>query len=99
MGADSILQQAPQKTEALESADLVVAVLAEFDADTIEEMHAALRSLRGPLRIALLSDEKKDSPPRTDLETAERSTSAETTQKNSSVFRVSSLLTRPGADL
>jgi hypothetical protein len=94
MGADSILQQVQEKTESIESADLVVAVLAEFDSDAIEGMHAALRSLRGPLRIALLSDEKKDGPPLTDSKTAEDSAQAGT-PKNPSVFRLPSLLTRP----
>jgi hypothetical protein len=92
MEADSI--QAQEKTEAINSADLVVGVLAEFDADAMEAMHAALRSLPGRLRIALLSDETKNIPPQTDSEAAERSTSA-AIQNNSSLFRLPSPLTRP----
>jgi glucosylglycerate synthase len=94
MGADSTLQQVQEKTEPIESADLVVAVLAEFDSDAIEGMRAALRSLRGPLRIALFSDEKKDGPRLTDSETAEKSARAEPSP-NPSVFRLPSPLARP----
>jgi glucosylglycerate synthase len=92
--AESTLQQVQEKTEPIESADLVVAVLAEFDSDATEGMHHAFRSLRGPLRIALLSDEKRDNPSSTDLETAEKSAPADPLQ-NPSVFRLPSLLTRP----
>lgn len=94
MTAESTLQQVQERTEPIDTVDLVVAVLADFDADAIEGMHNALRSLRGPLRIALLSDEKKDSPSLADLETAEKRTLAET-PNNLSVFRLPSLLTKP----
>lgn len=69
MEADSMPLQVHEKTEPLDSADLVVGVLPEFDSDTIAKMYAGLRSLPGPLRIAFLSNDKMDSPAPTDSET------------------------------
>src|SRR5215831_8098923 len=94
MEADSTLQPVQEKAESPESADLVVGVLAEFDSDSLEGMHAALRSLRGPLRIALLSDAKKDGPPLGDLETAEEGAAPEISP-SPSMFHLPLLLTRP----
>jgi hypothetical protein len=93
--ADSIPQQVQEKTQSIDSADLVVGVLAEFDSDATAKMYAGLRSLPGPLRIAVLSSDKRDSPAPADSETAEKIALADTTQKNPSVFRIPSLLTGP----
>jgi hypothetical protein len=90
-------QQVQEKTEPIDSADLVVGVLAEFDSEAIAKMCDALHSLPGPLRIAVLEKEKRGSPASANSETAEKSSSAETAQKNPSVFCVPLLLTRPGS--
>jgi glucosylglycerate synthase len=91
----SVPQQVQEKTEPIESADLVVGVLAEFDSDAFAKMCDALHSLPGPLRIAVLEKDKRGSPASANSETAGKSSSAETAQKNPSVFCVPSLLTRP----
>ena len=91
----SIPQQVQEKTEPIDSADLVVGVLAEFDSDAIAKMCDALHSLPGPLRIAVLEKDKRESPASANSETADKSVWVETGQKNPSAFCVSSLLTRP----
>jgi glucosylglycerate synthase len=52
--ADATPQQAPQQSEAIHNADLVVGILAELGRDAIVQMCDALRGLSAPLRIAVL---------------------------------------------
>ena len=91
----SIPQQVQEKTEPIDSADLVVGVLAEFDSDAFAKMCDALHSLPGPLRIAVLEKDKRGSPASANSETAAKDLSAETAQKTPTVFCVPALLTRP----
>ena len=92
METDSIPQQAP---ELIESADLVVSILAELDADFITKAYDALRSLPVPLRIAVVDNEQRPGSPTVSPETAEKSALEERAQKNAAVFHVSSPSTRP----
>ena len=92
METDSIPQQAP---ELIESADLVVSILAELDADFITKAYDALRSLPVPLRIAVVDNEQRPGSPTVSPETSEKSALEERAQKNAAVFHVSSPSTRP----
>ena len=92
METDSIPQQAP---ELIESADLVVSILAELDADFVTKTYDALRSLPVPLRIAVVDNEQKPGSPPVSSEAAEKSAVEERAQKNAAVFHVSSPSTRP----
>ena len=69
METDSIPQQAP---ELIESADLVVSILAEFDADFVTKTYDALRALPVPLRIAVVDNEQRQGPPPISSEAAEK---------------------------
>lgn len=92
METDAIPQQVQ---EPIDTADLVVSILAEFDADFIAKTYAALRALPGPLRIAVLDNDQKLSPATFNLEAADKSALTEDAQKNAAVFHVPSPLTRP----
>jgi hypothetical protein len=59
---DSIPQQAQEKTEKKDSADLVVGILAEFDQDSIAIVCDALRTLSGSPRIAVLQNDHIGNP-------------------------------------
>ena len=48
--------------EPVETVDLVVSILVEFDSDAIAKTYAELRSLPGPLRIAVLENDQRESP-------------------------------------
>jgi glucosylglycerate synthase len=88
---DSVPQQVQ---DPVESADLVVSILAEFDADFVAKAYDALRALPGPLRIAVVdNDQGQDSAP-ANSEAAEKSAPEEGVQKNAAFFYVSSPLTR-----
>ena len=52
------------------SADLVVGILAESDSNAIAKMCDALRTLPGPLRIAVLHEGQQPSPAPANPETA-----------------------------
>ncbi len=84
-----------QVQESIDSADLVVSILAEFDSDAIAKAYEALRALPGPLRIAVMENDQRESPAPVASETAEKHASAETTQKNAAVFHVSPPSTKP----
>ncbi len=72
--------------EQADSADLVVGLLSESDPNTIAKMCDELRTLPGPLRIAVLhNDQQQSSSPVT----------SETTQGRAFVFFVPSLLPKP----
>ncbi|MGC1685596.1 MAG: hypothetical protein WA734_08260, partial [Candidatus Acidiferrales bacterium] len=62
MQAEPIPQQVEQKIELVESADLVVGVLAEFDQDSLATLCEALRALSGAPRIAVLRDDHAVDP-------------------------------------
>ena len=72
--------------EQVDSADLVVGLLSESDPNAIAKMCDELRTLPGPLRIAVLhNDQPQSSSPAT----------SETTQGRAFVFFVPSLLPKP----
>jgi hypothetical protein len=52
---DFIPEQALEKIEQVDAADLVVGVLADLDQETVATVHEALRTLHGDLRIVVLS--------------------------------------------
>jgi glucosylglycerate synthase len=89
---DSIPQQVQ---EPIESADLVVSIIAEFDADFVTKAYDALRALPGPLRIAVVDNEQRPGSAPVDSEAAGKNAPEEGVQKNAAVFHVSSPLTRP----
>jgi hypothetical protein len=72
--------------EQIDSADLVVGVLSEFDSNTIAKMCDELHTVPGPLRIAVLHDDQQKSPP---------PVTSDTTQGRAFVFLVPSLLPKP----
>jgi glucosylglycerate synthase len=81
--ADRTLQPTGPTAEQIGSADLVVGVLTESDSNAIARMCDELRTLPGPLRIAVLhDDQQKGAPPVT----------SEATQGRAFVFLVPSLL-------
>ena len=86
MEADSIAQQMEPTADQIESADLLVAVLGEFDSNGIATMCDALRTLPAKLRIAVLHDGREESA---------APINAEATQESASVFFVPSLLAKP----
>jgi len=87
---DPITQQFP---EAIDHADLVVSILAEFDADFIASTYDALRALPGPLRIAVLDNDQKLSATTSNSQVDDNTLAAEA-QKNAALFHVSSPLTK-----
>jgi glucosylglycerate synthase len=81
--ADQTPQPVGPAAEQKDSADLVVGVLNESDSSTIAKLCDELRTLPGPLRIAVLhGDQQKGPPPVT----------SETTHDHAFVFLVPSLL-------
>jgi len=70
------------------SADLVVGVLTELDSNAMAKMCEALRTLPGPLRIAVLRDDPQKAP---------APVNSETTQERALVFHVPSLFAKPSA--
>ena len=56
MEVEPIPQEAQEKIEQVDRADLVVGVLADLDQDGLVIVCDALRTLSGPLRIAVLQD-------------------------------------------
>ena len=59
MEAEAIPQRVEEKTAEIENADLVVAILAELDPGAVSEMCDALGTLSGPLKIAVLQNERR----------------------------------------
>ena len=55
MEGDLIPQQALQKTEQIDTADVVVGILADLDQEAVATVHEALRTLHADLRIVILS--------------------------------------------
>jgi hypothetical protein len=79
-----------QVQESIDSADLVVSILAEFDSDAIAKTYEALRALPGLMRIAVMENDQRESPTPVASEAAEKRASAETAPNNAAVFHVSS---------
>lgn len=84
METHSIPRQVQEKTEEIDSADLVVGILAEFDPDGVTVLCDALRTLSGSPRIAVLQNDRIGNSARPKV--AEGSTS---------LFFVPSLLAKP----
>ena len=96
METDTIPQQGQ---ESIDSADLVVGILAELDSDDIAKTYDALRALPVPLRIAVVENDHRESTVPANPEAAAKgeSESAEDAPKNAAVFHVSSPSTKPEA--
>jgi hypothetical protein len=76
MEVEPIPQQVQEKTEQLiNSADLVVGVLAELDQEGLVMVCDALRTLSGSPRIAILQDDHAANPAVTNPETADKNAS------------------------
>lgn len=86
--AQPTLQPIGPVAEQIDSADLVVGILSESDSDTIAKMCDELRTVPGPLRIAVLHGDQQKSPP---------PVTSETTQGRAFVFLVPSLLPKSEA--
>jgi glucosylglycerate synthase len=84
-----------QVQESIDNADLVISILAEFDSNTIAKTYEALGALPGPLRIAVMENDQRESPVPASSQADEEHTSAETVQKNAAVFHVSAPSTKP----
>jgi len=61
-----IPQQALEKIEQIDAADLVVGILADLDQETVTMVHEALRRLHGDPRIVVLSSNGSSAPANTD---------------------------------
>ena len=71
MPVDSIPQQAQEKIEQIESADVVVGILADLDHPDIVSLCESLQKLAGSPRLAVLRNEKGGNAPPPDSELAE----------------------------
>lgn len=88
MTTDAISQQAPEKTEPqIDSADVIVGILADFVPDDLHRICNSLRTLPRPLRVAILHEDPATKS-RDSSETNE-------TSEGASLFFMPSLLGRP----
>jgi glucosylglycerate synthase len=69
---DSIPQQAQEKIEQINNADLVVGILADLDPKSIAMVCDDLQALAGSPRIVVLQNDKGDSPTPANSDTAEK---------------------------
>ena len=76
MEVEPISEQAPEKIELVDSADLVVGVLAEFDQEGLAAVCDALRMLPGAPRVVVLQDDRAANPGQSKLEAAAPSASS-----------------------
>lgn len=90
MEAEAIPQRAEEKKADSETADLVVAILAQVEPDVVGKMCEALETLPGPVRIAVLQNEPREAPSRTSSAAPEG-----TSSQRASVFHVPWPLTKP----
>ena len=88
MQADSIAQQTEQTADQIDSADLIVGVLAELDSNATAKMCDGLRALPADLRIVVLHEAPQEKA---------ASANTEALQQRASVFFVPSLLAKPSA--
>jgi hypothetical protein len=72
---EPISQLVPEKIEPIESADLVLGVLAELNQESLGALCESLRTLPGSPRIAALQDDRAANPDQTNAEAAEKSAS------------------------
>jgi len=86
--ADSIAQPMEPTADQIDSADLLVAVLGEFDSKGIATMCDAFRTLAAKLRVAVSHEAREESA---------APVNAEPTQESASVFFVPSLLAKPSS--
>ncbi len=75
MEAESIPQQVQENIEKVETADLVVGVLADLDEDGLVAIYDAFRTLPGSPRIAILRDDQAFHLAQANSETSEKSSS------------------------
>jgi hypothetical protein len=71
---DSIAPQPQEKIEQIESADLVVAILADLDSESLAALCNDLQTLEGSPRLAVLQNEKSGAAAPAHAETAEKTT-------------------------
>jgi glucosylglycerate synthase len=90
--AESIPQQVEEKQE-IESADLVVGVLADLEPNSVSMMCDSLRALQAPLKIAVLQKDHHEDAVAANPKGAETSSSADTS--GTTVFQVPWPLTKP----
>jgi glucosylglycerate synthase len=91
--AESIPQQVEEKPE-MESADLVVGVLADLEPNSVSMMCDSLRGLQAPLKIAVLQKERHEGAVAANPQGAETSASPDTPSRTT-VFQVPWPLTKP----
>jgi hypothetical protein len=87
--AEAIPQPVEQKTVDSTTADLVVAIVGDIEPDIVSKMCEALAALPQSLKIALLENEARETPP------APRSEAASISPPRASVFRVPWPVTKP----
>src|SRR5262249_28999908 len=86
----------PQQVERrIDSADLVVGLLAEFDKQIVANIYDALRSVPEPLRIAVVESDQSETKPPENAEGAEKGASPEEVQNKAAVFSVPLSWTKP----
>jgi hypothetical protein len=66
-------QQAQEKTEQVETADLVIGIVAELDHEALVAVRDGLRTLSGSPRVAILIDDRTPQPDPTSSEAFEKS--------------------------
>jgi glucosylglycerate synthase len=76
VAVESTPEQVQEKTEQVDSADLVVGVIAELDQEGLAVVCDALRTLPGSPRIVVLRDERSADPGQSNSEVAEASGSS-----------------------
>ena len=73
MEVGTISPQAQEKIAQIDSADLVVAILADLDSQSLEAVCNELQPLAGSARLAVLQNEKTSTPTAADSENAQKS--------------------------
>ena len=84
----------PEVHEQIDSADLVVGLIAEFDSQTVAQFYNALRALPDPLRIAVVDNDPAaaKTPPNPNAGETE---STEAAKNQATVFHLASPWTKP----
>jgi hypothetical protein len=88
--AEAVPQRVEEKTADIDQADLVVAILAEFEPDVVAKISDSLATLPDPLKIAVLENERRENPSGTRSEAPESNSSPK-----ASVFHVPWPMTKP----
>lgn len=92
METDAIPQEVQEQVD---TADLVVGLLGEFDTETIAKTYNALRALPEPLRIAVVENDPSEAKAPADSAATEESSSVEGVKSAAAVFHFPSPWTRP----